>query len=564
MGVEPRYLGHYKMLECIAHGGMGEVWKAVDTHLQRMVAIKLLLSNWRSSAGFVARFQSEAQLIASLRHPNIINIHNFYIEERPGEPPLLYMVMDYVEGQTMARYLAETSRLGLFPPAEDIIYLFSAVALALDYAHRRGMIHRDIKPANILLDQRDTTHRAMGVPIITDFGIARRQGVSGGTIIGTIVGTPLYVAPEQALGMYEEKRSDLYSLGIILYETLTGIPPFRGEGMMNVIMQHINHAPTPPELLNPDVSPEVSAVILKSISKKPEDRFSSASEMVMALAEAFNVPVPETLLQSLRSTPSLSALSLSYIPLISSDQPAPEVSNTEHLSSAPTVLPTEVSGPGIRSMVETDASSRLIDLAAATSRQSAAATPGPTLIPAQESGPLPPSRQPRIRLKRPLWMFLSGLAVVVVMLGIVARFLFFTPPSNPTVPQGTVQFTRSATSKQYNQLQVNMKNVPDPPAGKAYYAWIDAPANESHIPHWRLQAQQKQIHSSILSDNQVANLLTPDTLFLITLEDASNPHLLVPAIDPRLRLYYAEVAPPGGTSYNIKVCPSNINASPCV
>ncbi|GCE04087.1 serine/threonine-protein kinase [Dictyobacter aurantiacus] len=552
MGTEPRYLGQYQLLERIASGGMGEVWKAMDTHLQRIVAIKFLLSNWRHSAGFVARFQGEARLIASLRHPNIINIHNFAIEEKPGEPPLFYMVMDYVEGQTLAQYLAVTSKLGRFPPHEDILYLFSALAQAIDYAHNRGMIHRDIKPANILLDQRDTRQRALGVPIITDFGIARRQGISGGTVVGSVVGTPLYVAPEQALGSYDEKRSDLYSLGIILYEMLTGIPPFRGDSMMNVLMQHVNQAPTPPELLNEAISEATSAVILKSIAKKPEDRFGSASEMVIALAESFNLPAPEPLIQNLRTMPAHAAISLSYVPLTPVDRPL--IAETPPATLATPAIDRQ--SRGASPVAHTDEIHALPTLAHMA----------PALIQAASSPTIAvPSRPARSFLSHPRWLTaIAGLIIVLLIVGIAARLWPPSPSSAPPIPHGSVQFSYSLGSSHYDQLQITMQNVPDPPGGKVYYAWIDAPANESYIPHWRLEARQKQIRSGILSDNKVTNLVTPHALFLITLEDASNSHILVPAIDMSSRLYYAQLSPSGGATFEIKACPQNVNSSPCI
>ncbi|GLV57377.1 hypothetical protein KDH_42130 [Dictyobacter sp. S3.2.2.5] len=552
MGIEPRYLGQYQLLERIASGGMGEVWKAMDTHLQRIVAIKLLLSNWRYSADFVARFQGEARLIASLRHPNIINIHNFAIEERPGEPPLLYMVMDYVEGQTLAQYLAATSKLGRFPSHEDILYLFSVLAQAIDYAHSRGMIHRDIKPANILLDQRDTRQRALGVPIITDFGIARRQGISGGTVVGSVVGTPLYVAPEQALGSYDEKRSDLYSLGIILYEMLTGIPPFRGDNMMNVIMQHVNQAPTPPELLNEAISAATSAVILKNIAKKPEDRFSSASEMVIALAESFHLPVPESLIQNLRTMPPHAVISLSYIPPSLADRPL--LAETPPATLAAPAI--DRHSGGASPVAQTDEIHALPNLAHVAA--------APVQTPSAPSIVVPPRSPARSFLSHPRWLAaIAGLIVVLLIVGVTARLWPSAAAPAQLTPHGSVQFSYSLGSSHYDQLQITMQNVPDPPEGKMYYAWIDAPANESYVPHWQLEVRQKQIRSGTLSDNKVTNLVTPHSLFLITLEDASNTHILVPAIDASSRLYYAQLSPSGGATFEIKVCPQNVNSSPC-
>src|SRR5690349_1914947 len=151
MNAKVRHLGKYQLLECIARGGMGEVWKAFDSQLKRDVAIKLLRPQIHQSPDFIMRFEQEARLIASLHHPNIIEIHNFHISSPPeSDPPQCYMVMDYVLGETLTDYICKTSRSGQFPPAVDIVYIFTVVGLALDYAHRQGMIHRDIKPANIL------------------------------------------------------------------------------------------------------------------------------------------------------------------------------------------------------------------------------------------------------------------------------------------------------------------------------------------------------------------------------------------------------------------------------
>ncbi len=169
------------------------------------------------------------------------------------------MVMDYVKGQTLSDYIGSTSRKGTIPSWSDIVYLFAVTSRALDYAHQKGMVHRDIKPANILLDQRLPTARTMGEPILTDFGVARMQGMQTGTVRGSVIGTPAYIAPEQALGQHGDRRCDLYSLGIILYEITTGVTPFRADTAIAIIMQHIHEIPTPPILINPHIPPAVSA-----------------------------------------------------------------------------------------------------------------------------------------------------------------------------------------------------------------------------------------------------------------------------------------------------------------
>src|SRR6266480_6470862 len=270
MSTKARNLSKYQLVECIARGGMGEVWKALDTQLKRYVAIKLLHPGMQQDPDFITRFEQEARLVASLHHPNIIKIHNFHVSYPPeSDPPLCYMVMDYVEGETLADYIRNTSRCGQFPSAGDIVYIFTVVGLALDHAHQHGLIHRDIKPANILLDKRVPTARSIGEPILTDFGIARQQGVAGGTVVGSVVGTPKYIAPEQAEGQYDDPRSDLYSLGIILYEMMTGETPFHADAPLAIVMQHLREKPKPPELINPRISPPLSEVILKSIAKNP-------------------------------------------------------------------------------------------------------------------------------------------------------------------------------------------------------------------------------------------------------------------------------------------------------
>src|SRR6266567_6031717 len=245
MSTEPRRLGKYELRERLAHGGQGEVWKAFDTQLRRYVAIKQLHADLQSDPDFTSRFEREAQFIASLHHPNIVQIHDFQlIRSSDSGSTTAYMVMDYVEGPTLTDYIRNTSRKGQFPAVADIVYIFTTVSLAIDYAHEKGMIHRDIKPANIILDQRSPRRNTLGTPILTDFGIAKLQGVSADTT--KVLGTPLYVSPEQAQGLAGDKRSDLYSLGIILYEITTGITPFRADSVMAILMQHFQELPTPP------------------------------------------------------------------------------------------------------------------------------------------------------------------------------------------------------------------------------------------------------------------------------------------------------------------------------
>src|SRR6266568_4097415 len=282
----PQRLGKYELRELLGRGGMAQVWKAYDTQLERYVAIKLLHSDLQADPEFITRFSREARVIASLHHPNIVLIHDLQISRTSeSNNPIAYMVMDYVEGQTLANYIRTTSHIGKFPPPEDIVHLFASISRAIDYAHQHGMIHRDIKPANVLLDKRNTKQNPMGEPVLTDFGLAKLMGVTSGTVSGTWLGTPLYISPEQAQGHPGNERSDIYSLGVILYEACAGVPPFMGESIQAIMMQHIISMPISPALVNPTISPRLSMVILRGLAKNPADRFSNAPAMTAALAK---------------------------------------------------------------------------------------------------------------------------------------------------------------------------------------------------------------------------------------------------------------------------------------
>ncbi len=229
MSTHPQQLGKYEMRERLGRGGMAEVWKAFDTQLHRYVAIKLMHADLQNDPEFMTRFVREARAIASLHHSNIVQIYDFQTTDTTdANSPLAYMVMDYVEGQTLADYMRDTTRVGKFLTSNELVQLFASISRAIDYAHRQGMLHRDIKPANILLDKRNTLQNAMGEPVLSDFGIAKLVGITGGTVQGTWLGTPMYVSPEQVQGQPGNERSDIYSLGIILYEICTGSPPSAG------------------------------------------------------------------------------------------------------------------------------------------------------------------------------------------------------------------------------------------------------------------------------------------------------------------------------------------------
>ncbi len=562
MSMEPRRLGKYEMRERLAHGGQGEVWKAFDTQLRRYVAIKQLHSNLQSDPDFTSRFEREAQFIASLHHPNIVQIHDFQlVRSSDSGSTTAYMVMDYIEGPTLADYIRNTSRKGQFPAAADIVYIFTAVSLAIDYAHERGMIHRDIKPANIILDQRSPRRSALGMPILTDFGIAKLQGVSADTT--KVLGTPLYVSPEQAQGLAGDRQSDLYSLGIILYEITTGVTPFRGNSVMAILMQHFQELPTPPALINSYIPPTLSEVILKSIAKDPYERYPSASAMTIAVAESLNVAVSAELLKKPNATPNVNRAN-SYDLL----QPSPPLGMTpapltpvSFQSLPPTVnaLPSAFtpSATGSQTPLTTPAASRpgssLFPNPGTNTPTSVTAQPPPLSPPA---APHPPARQ-----RRTFLILLALLVVAVVGSGLLFAFFALnrtpTPsPSNSVI--GQVRFLSSphAPSGSLDEVDITIQSIHDAPAGERYYAWLQINSESLSPIHWPLTTQNGRLSSPSYTNPHL--LQNKPYLFLITLEKTdADPQ--VATFAPSARLYYA-VLPTDiqhAATFDIRQCSQN-------
>jgi len=261
-------LGKYRIIEHQGRGGMAEVYKAYHPDLDRHVAIKVLHPFLAEEENFLARFQREAKIVAAFRHPNIVQVYDF---EFSAEDDVYYMVMEFIDGPSLKARLEEMAREGQRFSQEEAIRIVTAVADALDYAHRHGMVHRDIKPANIMFTEE-------GQPILTDFGIAKIVNTSTLTASGAMVGTPAYMAPEQGIGQAGDERSDIYSLGVVLYQLLTGSLPFDADTPLGIVLKHINTPLTPPSVLNPDLSPDVEAVVMRALAKDPDKRYQSARE----------------------------------------------------------------------------------------------------------------------------------------------------------------------------------------------------------------------------------------------------------------------------------------------
>jgi predicted Ser/Thr protein kinase len=263
------YFGDYELLEEIARGGMGVVYRARQISLERTVAVKMMRPGLLATDAEIRRFHAEAKTAAGLQHPNIVAIHE--VGEIDG---LHYFSMDFVEGPSLADLVRERA----LPPAEAASYV-KTLAETVQYAHSGGILHRDLKPSNVLID-------AAGRPRITDFGLARPlNSDSTATVHGTVVGTPAYMPPEQAAGDHQRlgPASDVYSLGAILFELLTGCPPFRGATQVETVRMVIDEQPTPPRKLNAEVSRDLETVCLRCLEKDPSRRYASARELAADL-----------------------------------------------------------------------------------------------------------------------------------------------------------------------------------------------------------------------------------------------------------------------------------------
>jgi beta-lactam-binding protein with PASTA domain len=263
--------GRYELGDPLGRGGMAEVRRAVDLRLGRAVAVKQLRPDLATDPTFQARFRREAQSAAGLNHPTIVAVYDTGEEPDPTTGVSIpYIVMELVEGPTLRDVLRDGRRI--LP--ERALELTAGVLDALGYSHRAGIIHRDIKPANVML----TTN---GTVKVMDFGIARAVADTSATMTQTaaVIGTAQYLSPEQARGETVDARSDLYSTGCLLYELLTGRPPFTGDSPVSVAYQHVREAPVPPSQIDPEIGPDIDAVVLKSLAKDPADRYQSAREM---------------------------------------------------------------------------------------------------------------------------------------------------------------------------------------------------------------------------------------------------------------------------------------------
>src|SRR5687768_7014613 len=270
--------GRYRIVRKLGSGGMANVYLAEDEDLGRRVAIKILNDRYANDDAFIERFRREAKSAASLSHPNIVSIY-----DRGEAEGTYYIAMEVIEGRSLKELILTRGPL----PIVEAVHYARQILQALRFAHRHGIIHRDIKPHNNLIGEQGLK--------VTDFGIAR-YGPSQMTEAGSIMGTAQYLSPEQARGAPVTASSDLYSVGIVLYEMVTGRVPFTGDSAIEIAMKHLNEWPKPPSKIRPEIPEEIDHIVLRALSKAPEDRYQSAEEFIEDLERVeAGLPIsPET------------------------------------------------------------------------------------------------------------------------------------------------------------------------------------------------------------------------------------------------------------------------------
>lgn len=461
-----RTLGKYELIESLGHGGMAQVYKAYQPGLERFVAVKVMHPHLAKSSDFVERFRREARVVGQLNHAHIMRVIDFDIQENE-----YYLVMDYVQGGTLKSYLRQHGAM----PSVQALPLVAQLTDALAYAHQRDMIHRDIKSDNILfLDER---HSHL---ILTDFGIARLLTEVGLTMTGSMVGTPAYMSPEAVRGEHADVRSDIYSLGVVIYEMLTGRTPYVADTPYSMFMKQMNDPLPEPSEINPDVSETLNGLLLKALAKEPSERFQSAPELHAAIWEelAQTKTTPES--------PTLSATAAGFA-----------------LSAAPATRTPEVVPQSVHGKTQQPAPQK------------------------SSHNQAPPKRG------IPRWLYLVGAGLGVCL---VAALMVFgvlglggadedsqaseqeaAPVADLAEPVGLLQLLDNVDTRM-GTLQVQIDDVSSPPDGQQYHLWMMG--GDDTAP---LKAGTLPVEAGLIDETYVTsqNILGTYSEALVTIEDAA-------------------------------------------
>ncbi|HEX7734117.1 MAG TPA: serine/threonine-protein kinase [Ktedonobacteraceae bacterium] len=493
MKTESQRIGHYELQHCLRQDPIGETWRAYDSSAKRTVILKLYRTDESAVADTLTSYLDDVEQIAALHHPNIARIYDIQLispKQSGGTSALICVAVEYIEGETLADFIKQTTGAGKMPVSSEVVQLFTALALALDGAHQRGIVHGNLKPTNILLAQTSGGSKRMGTPLITDFGQTKFTGKKQSNDL------PFYLAPEQIKGASAGGRCDIYALGVLLYELYTSTPPFRGNRPIAVMMQHVNALPTSPDLVNPGISPALARVILRCLDKDPQARFSTVTALAVELASALHVPVPE----SLRHFAHLQG------------QVLPETHPSGMVKDADLSAP-----PGLSQS----------DLAILHSRR----------------------RQARsliiISIIALICLVGAGFGAMQFMRGKAAM----SASAGAGVATGNAfflssgQINETTTQGINDELEVDLSNLSAPAPGKSYYAWLLGDRSQTEVTPLllgRLTIVQGNVHLLYTGDSRHTNLLTFASRFLINEDDARRPSS-DPLLDQRSWRYYATI-----------------------
>lgn len=572
MTTVPRRLGKYELRQLVGRGNVGEVWKAYDLQLRREVAVKIIHTDLQSDPHFLSHFAQEGQGVTALHHTNIVQVHDIAVSHPPqqgsgGMETSAYIVTEYIEGQTLTDYISSTARKGLFPLPTEIVYLFTSLGVAIDYAHQKGVIHGNIKPSNVLLDTRNTAQFEAGEPVLTDFALDRLIGNAAG------IASPFYISPEQAKGQAANNRSDIYSLGVILYELCTGVQPFRDSSSVAVMMQHINRLPTPPSLINPNIPPALSEVILRAMAKDTATRFQLASLLATAIADAYSLqttlspvqraalveqednyrnsgqaahgsilgvsqPLPKLPPRVPSTSQPLPAIS-QPLPTVSEKQPvvkpaaqvplmpqtpqapqAPQKSGKLPIPSLPTPATHEIANTQPTLSIPTSQAPVTTKPLERTTRpqQIPLRRTAPPPLPLQLQQPLPPQQSSRTKDRR-IYMLIAALLLLFLIVGGGIGVLLSTRSSSTGAIVGHAFFQDDALGYD-DQLRLDLQNVPPPATGQKYVAWIQENAH-TFLPLGTLTAHNGTVSFLYPGTAQHTNLLASLQRLAITSESSN-------------------------------------------
>ena len=426
-------VGNYKVTEKLGEGGMGAVYKGVDLMLEREVAIKALRPELASQPQVVERFRSEAVTLAKLNHQNIAALYSFF---RQGEK--FFMVMEFMRGKTLDEIITKSGPMSY----EQAVPLFCYALEGIGYAHRMGIIHRDIKPANMMLTDD-------GILKVMDFGIARVLGTARMTRAGNLIGTIEYMSPEQVRGQETDERSDIYSLGVLLFELLTGRLPFVSENEYELMKMQIEHEAPSPRSINPRIPEAIEQAILKAMAKKSEDRFQSANEF---RDELLNAELPEEMQDVLKTMKSSVSARTSKPPVSKSAANNPNAAKETRLGTAPT------------HNVDVPKETRLGDAASVVASSNASnVIKGTRLAAVPESTPVAQAQKSSIN---PKVLYLGGAGAAIVVMAIVAAVIIFTdskgkaPETRPVAVVETTPAANNAPAASQPEQALPQPNVP--------------------------------------------------------------------------------------------------------